>query len=59
MAHIAIIGAGLGGVPCAYQLLLQQPGPAVIGAVAGAITPVYERYVLRALGIHSLKDIRP
>jgi predicted NAD/FAD-dependent oxidoreductase len=42
MAHVVIIGAGVGGVPCASAMGL----------------PVYERYVLKALGIVSLKETR-
>jgi hypothetical protein len=70
MAHIAIIGAGLGGVPWAYTLrnvTWAREGKWVhLAKVAfekyflrkirtGSVTPVYEKYVLRALGIDSLK----
>jgi ribulose 1,5-bisphosphate synthetase/thiazole synthase len=49
MAHIIVVGAGAGGVPCAYEL----------GKVrTGSVTPVYEKYVLKLLGIVSLKHGR-
>jgi L-2-hydroxyglutarate oxidase LhgO len=48
MAHIVVIGAGIGGIPCAYELRK---------VYRGSIAPVYETYVLKALGIVSLKEV--
>ena len=42
MAHVIVIGAGLGGIPAAFTR-------------TGSLTPVYETYVLKAIGIVSLK----
>ncbi len=66
MAHVVIIGAGLGGAPCACQMRER------FGAVhrvafkkyflrkvrSGSFTPAYELYMLKTLGIHTLKDVQ-
>jgi monoamine oxidase len=92
MAHIVVIGAGLGGVPAAFDLRKHLPkNHRVTAFVAlpqipprnvtwskkgkwvhlakiafekyflrkvrtGSLTPVYETYVLKALGVVSLKQ---
>ena len=85
MAHVIIIGAGLGGVPAAFDLRkhlprihqvtligarpyfeFTPPNPWHLAKIAfekyfmrkvrtGSLAPVYETYVLKALGIMSLK----
>jgi hypothetical protein len=49
MAHVGIVGAGLGGVRCAYR------GRKVCG---GSATPVNARCVLKALDIHAVKEMQ-
>ena len=39
MAHVIVMGAGLGGIPAAFV----------------ALPPIYQTFVLKALGIASLK----
>ena len=45
MAHIVVLGAGIGGMPAAYELR------AALGT-----EPVYEKYVLKAIGVTRLID---
>jgi len=80
MAHVAISGAGIGGVSCAYDVALPEIPPRNVtwtkvgkwvhlAKIAfekyflrkvrtGSATPVYEKYVLKALGITPLKQAR-
>lgn len=77
MAHVVVVGAGIGGVPAAYELrkkLGKEHTVTLIGAspyfeftpsnqniscarcVPASVTPIYERYVLKLLGIVALKE---
>jgi hypothetical protein len=56
VAHIILMGmgAGLDGVACACE---RKKKHAVLRKVTtGSITPVYEKYVLSALGIEALEQ---
>ncbi|EQD60961.1 NAD(FAD)-dependent dehydrogenase [mine drainage metagenome] len=87
MAHVVIMGAGLGAVPCADPMrkgLGAAHRRRLLGSSAfceftpsnrwiavgwrekyfprtlrsGSTAPVHERYVCKALGAHTLKDLR-
>ena len=50
MAHVIVLGAGLGGIPMAYELKEE-----LHKVRSGTAEPFYEKYVFRALGIGKLK----
>jgi NADH dehydrogenase FAD-containing subunit len=51
MARVVVLGAGLGGVACAYEMKKKLAKVRV-----GSVAPVYEKYLLSTLGIESLKS---
>lgn len=65
MAHISVVGAGVGGVPRAASATHQVAGKLEIHrgyflrkVRTGSVTSVHEKYVLQLLGIVALKANR-